>query len=118
MSNREATARYRARHPERVRESARLWRLANTEYRNRKRVEYQQEIRARLADIKLERGCTDCEYRAHAEALDFDHLPEHEKAGTVSRIVSSWSWARIEAELEKCEVVCANCHRVRTAARR
>src|SRR5690606_5591852 len=51
--------------------------------------------------------------------LDFDHLPGVDKKFEISRAVnaSTRSWARIEKEIAKCEVVCANCHRRRTSAR-
>lgn len=75
------------------------------------------ERRARLAAVKLAAGCTDCGYREHPEALHFDHLPGTDKLFNISQLVTR-SWASIEAEIEKCEVVCANCHAVRTANRR
>lgn len=73
--------------------------------------------RAQLNAIKLESGCVDCGYRDHPAALDFDHLPGTDKRLNISKETKA-SWARIEAELAKCEVVCANCHRVRTETRR
>jgi len=71
----------------------------------------------RIDAIKLERGCADCGYNAHAEALDFDHLPGAIKRYEVAQMGRS-GWATIEAEIAKCEVVCSNCHRVRTVRRR
>ena len=71
-----------------------------------------------LSAWKTAAGCADCGYSAHPEALDFDHVADNKVMG-VSRMVSSHM--RLEdilAEAEKCEVVCANCHRVRTAERR
>lgn len=75
-------------------------------------------IRARINEIKLERGCTDCGYRAHPAALDFDHLPGFEKRHTVAWLISQNRLADAFTEIEKCEVVCTNCHRVQTATRR
>ena len=76
-----------------------------------------QEITERLAAYKLDLGCVDCHYNTHAEALDFDHI--WDKEFNVSDMVRlGYSWANILVEIEKCEVVCANCHRVRTAQRR
>jgi hypothetical protein len=63
----------------------------------------------------MARGCTDCGYRTHPEALDFDHVDG--KRFTISRAVAH-SWDDLLAEIDKCEVVCSNCHRVRTAQRR
>jgi hypothetical protein len=44
--------------------------------------------------------------------MDFDHL--HSKFKSISRLVSNGMSSALEAEIAKCEVVCANCHRIRT----
>lgn len=68
--------------------------------------------------MKMAAGCTDCGYDDHPVALDFDHLPGAEKAAAIATLIRQCvSWERLVAEMEKCEVVCANCHRVRTAER-
>lgn len=68
--------------------------------------------------IKLTAGCVDCGYSEHACALDFDHIPERgAKAFSISSRMSLVITARLVAEIEKCEVVCSNCHRVRTFKR-
>jgi hypothetical protein len=48
--------------------------------------------------------------------LEFDHLGG--KLFDVGRAISDRSWDSILEEIAKCEVVCANCHRRRTAVRR
>lgn len=84
-----------------------------------KRLAWQRRKRAAryawLQQLKLSRGCLDCGYNARAEALDFDHLGD--KQFTISNDMGL-SKAMLEAEIAKCDVVCANCHRVRTADRR
>ncbi len=65
---------------------------------------------------KLNLGCFDCGYNSHAHALDFDHL--RDKKFNIALAIGSKSLPIIIAEIEKCEVVCANCHRIRTANRR
>lgn len=70
----------------------------------------------RIALIKLERGCMDCGYNSNAFALEFDHLPGSDRSRTVASLTYA-SWERIWIEIEKCEVVCANCHAIRTANR-
>lgn len=76
-----------------------------------------KERRMWLGLLKLAYGCADCGYREHAEALEWDHLPGFEKAGNVSRLYVE-SAQKLFAEIAKCEVVCSNCHHVRTARRR
>jgi hypothetical protein len=48
--------------------------------------------------------------------LEFDHLPGAVKVSTVSAMFASAKFTMddIKAEIAKCEVVCANCHRIRT----
>lgn len=75
------------------------------------------EFRAYVQSIKLERGCADCGYRGHPAALEFDHLPGHVKLGRLASMACGSALATIHAEIAKCEVVCANCHRIRTANR-
>lgn len=46
--------------------------------------------------------------------LEFDHL--RDKTSEISTMVRcSYSWERILEEIEKCQVLCANCHRIKTA---
>ena len=78
----------------------------------------QARCRVIVVETKMSRGCADCGYRAHSAALDFDHLPGCDKHATVARLARRGSVERLLAEIAKCEVVCANCHRVRTATRR
>lgn len=71
-----------------------------------------------INEIK-DKPCMDCGNRYPACAMDFDHRPGVIKLGNLSRISNlGWSPDRILAEIEKCDLVCANCHRVRTASRR
>jgi hypothetical protein len=72
-----------------------------------------------LDDIKLARGCADCGYDAHPAALDFDHLPGTATLASIAFLrVTRYPRSVIQEELAKCEVVCANCHRIRTVERR
>ncbi|MFH8577202.1 hypothetical protein [Streptomyces zaomyceticus] len=101
----------------------RAYRLANIEHvqalgraAQRKAVDKRREI---VSGIKTTRGCADCGFNAHLAALDFDHLDPKSKSKSVSWLVShNAPMQRILDEIEKCEVVCANCHRIRTYERR
>ena len=71
-----------------------------------------QEYKIRLAKIKEDFGCFDCGINNHI-ILDFDHI--RDKKYNISRMIhDGFSWKSIKKEIEKCEVVCANCHRIRT----
>ncbi len=57
--------------------------------------------------------CVDCG-EPDLVVLDFDHM--RDKKYQISKLVNSTcSLARLQAEVAKCDVVCANCHRRRTA---
>lgn len=71
-----------------------------------------KQFKQRLTKIKETAGCADCGNK-NPIVLDFDHLGN--KKYNVSRMVhDGMSWKAIKKEIEKCEVVCANCHRIRT----
>ena len=86
--------------------------LANKSYQKQRR----EEITKLLNSIKIERGCADCGYNEHPAALDFDHLPGSEKLISIGQ-QKNRARSEVLTEVEKCEVVCANCHRIRTAKR-
>lgn len=69
-----------------------------------------------VREYKLSKGCTDCGYDKHWAALDFDHLPGTVKVADI-RSGASFGWVALLEEIEKCDVVCANCHRIRTVER-
>lgn len=74
-----------------------------------------QQYKRKLAEIKKASGCVDCGEQNHI-VLDFDHL--RDKKYNISRMIhDGFSWKAIMREINKCEVVCANCHRIRTYQR-
>ena|SRR5712691_7395370 len=76
------------------------------------------EIVRRITEIKSQ-PCTDCGGSFDPVCMDFDHLDGNDKVpGGIARLVANaYGWEAIMAEIAKCELVCANCHRLRTAAR-
>ena len=55
--------------------------------------------------------CEKCGYNKCLEALEFHHLNPNEKDFMLSDRNLIWSWTQIKEELDKCILVCANCHR-------
>lgn len=72
--------------------------------------------------------CTQCGLRKTFEDFAKNHRTKdghkpacnHIRGSKVAGIAQMWSWSRAKvlAEIAKCELVCANCHRIRTQARR
>lgn len=73
------------------------------------------ERRRLIADLK-DKPCADCKGRFPSYVMDFDHV-RGEKETNVSAMVGC-KMERLLDEVGKCDVVCANCHRIRTYERR
>jgi hypothetical protein len=81
-------------------------------YRNRNR-EYRRKLLEEVQKLK-DRPCQDCGGSFPPYVMDFDHLDGETKVGSVGSLRKLGSLRQILQEVSKCEVVCANCHRVRT----
>jgi hypothetical protein len=65
----------------------------------------------KLAAVKYKGGaCERCGYNKSPYALEFHHRDPSQKDGNISRMLSH-SWSRVKKELDKCIMLCANCHR-------
>lgn len=72
-------------------------------------------LREALLDYLLKNPCVDCGEK-DVVVLDFDHRDPGEKSFAVSDAIRrGYSMRRVLAEVRKCDVRCANCHRRRTA---
>ncbi len=58
-------------------------------------------------------GCIDCG-ESNIATLQFDHV-KGKKIANISKLVKSASLKKIKEEITKCEIVCSNCHSIRTA---
>jgi hypothetical protein len=70
-----------------------------------------------LRDLKTKSACIDCGINYPYYVMDFDHV-RGQKQANVMELVSTLSKKRIDLEIAKCEIVCSNCHRIRTHMRR
>ena len=83
----------------------------NAEYYLEKNQRHREEKRLWLEQLKDELKCQNCG-ESEPCCLDFHHLDPQEKDFTVSQ-AASWGYSteRIQVEIEKCVILCANCHR-------
>ena len=81
--------------------------------KQRKRVTAQERATL-LREFFRSHPCVDCG-EADPVVLEFDHLGD--KVFTISQGLRDRSWQHVVDEMAKCDVVCANCHRRRTARR-
>lgn len=61
--------------------------------------------------------CTDCMQVFPPCVMDFDHISDNKEWNVGKMANSKYSFERIKAEIAKCELVCSNCHRIRTYKR-
>jgi len=79
------------------------WRSKHSHDMKRKSVEY------------LGGKCIKCGYKKCMYALEFNHIQPKEKRYEPSRLFQNGiNWGRIKEEIDKCELLCANCHREAT----
>lgn len=70
--------------------------------------------RVRKAKI-IERLGGKCAKCGSTEALEIDHpLPRKQHGGFVITSIWSWSDAKLETEIVKCQLLCRSCHRLKT----
>lgn len=101
---------WRAAHPGYMRE----WRQRNLPLRREQERLAGRKYRTRVDALKA-KPCIDCGGTFPPECMQFDHV-RGVKVKDVSRMASQ-SLAVIMAEIAKCDLVCANCHAIRTIAR-
>ncbi|MBI4037158.1 hypothetical protein HY385_01925 [Candidatus Daviesbacteria bacterium] len=91
----------------------------NKEYYLKKATINRKSARERLRKFLFEyystHSCVDCG-ESNPIVLEFDHIQRQNKYSNIARMANrALSLERIKNEIAKCEVVCANCHKKRTA---
>lgn len=76
---------------------------------HKKRVQILKRI---VEDYKSSHPCVDCGEK-DARVLDFDHVRGRKHMDIVRMVQSGVALSKLQAEISKCEVRCANCHRRR-----
>jgi excinuclease UvrABC ATPase subunit len=88
------------------------WYQAHKDVRRRQIQEKKRRLREWLRMYTLERKCVKCGYDKCVAALEFHHRDPATKKFTIAQAVSmGYSKNRIQQEIAKCDVLCANCHR-------
>jgi hypothetical protein len=82
-----------------------------------RKTAYRETHSKLLADLRSV-PCLDCGGTFPFFVMQFDHRDSREKRYVVSMMVGRVGRDRILAEVAKCDIVCANCHRERTYQRR
>lgn len=86
-----------------------------TDPRCKARTLARRRLNTEFINLVKEEPCMDCKNTFPPECMDFDHVRGEKRRNLAQS--SAMSLESIVAEIKKCELVCANCHRIRTTAR-
>lgn len=96
----------------------RSWKKRNAEkmrgYIREARRSQRAEIKQYIFESK-KKPCMDCGATYHPFVMDYDHA-RGKKNGLVSAM-GLHGWKSLKEEIAKCDLICANCHRIRTWSR-
>jgi hypothetical protein len=111
---------WRAKNRDHANSLARAWRArnpgrGNREKRNARNARWKAGRREIVTELKRV-PCAQCGGTFDPICMDFDHREGETKIADISAMMHA-PLERLFAEIAKCDVVCANCHRLRTAAR-
>lgn len=94
-----------------IRDRQRAHYKANPEQYRERNKRWIERRRAFIRKAK-EVPCARCGQSFAHFAMDFHHREEETKDGVIGNLINEGvSWARLKAEIAKCDVVCAVCHR-------
>jgi hypothetical protein len=85
---------------------------SHKDYYIRANKEISERNKKFILEFKLDKNCKDCGINYPYYVLDFDHL--HSKKENISYLIFGRSIDVILEEISKCDIVCSNCHRIRT----
>ena len=78
------------------------------------RIDAVKKRRAKVKQMAIEyKGgkCSCCGYDRCSMALEFHHTDPSQKDFSLSQDGHTISWSKVKTELDKCVMLCANCHR-------
>jgi len=91
-------------------ERAKQWRTRNKDYVLLKQRESKRKRKEEAIEY-LGGICTKCNGTFHPAVYEFHHRDPATKDRDPSKMLQL-SWKRLQEELDKCELLCANCHRL------
>ena len=91
--------------------------MQTKEQKKAKQKKYRQKAKAYVIDVKSTNPCMDCKIHHPFYRMQFDHVRGQKEFDLWRAGDSVCSIPRIQREMDKCDVVCANCHATRTYKR-
>lgn len=103
--------------PEKAKDAKQRYYLANRDARIAAMKACKVKRMKAVQEYKESKPCADCGISYPYYVMQFDHLPGSGKVANIAHLVKVASMERIWEEIAKCELVCANCHAIRTHQR-
>jgi hypothetical protein len=100
--------------PEKQKAAQKAWYEKNKELTYLRSLNSKEKRKNLVREIKESSPCKDCKMSYPYYVMHFDHINSSNKVNKVSSIIHTSSLKNILKEIKKCDLVCANCHSVRT----
>lgn len=97
--------------PQRRSDYLKNWRKEHPEQCKQHNIQSRLRLKEWFAEVKANLFCIKCGEN-RIPCLDFHHRDPNEKESHIANMVSHASRKRILAKIAKCDVLCANCHRM------
>jgi hypothetical protein len=88
--------------------------VKNKQYYVDKAKKRNAETKQWVRDLKDSTPCKDCGEFKPYYVMHFDHLGLEKKLFNISSNVTAVGRAKLQAEIDKCDLLCSNCHGIRT----
>ena len=75
-------------------------------------------VQVTVRKLKEATPCSRCRGYFPYYVMDYDHRDPSTKKGDIGRLVASRTLSVVLAEIAKCDLLCANCHRIKTHSHR
>lgn len=98
-------------------EAQHAWYKKNKELTRERSKNSRERNKQVIREIKESSPCFDCKNFYPYYIMQFDHVGLDDKVGSINRLLTTSSITTVLNEIEKCELVCANCHAKRTWSR-
>lgn len=90
----------------------------NKQYYLDRNQQQRKKHRNKIKELKQSHPCTDCGQTFPYYVMEFDHINPENKSFNIGRSSKMNSFKQIQEEIAKCDIVCANCHKIRSFKRK
>ena len=80
---------------------------------HKRKIKLIKDNQQKILNFLIGKTCKDCNH-SDTRVLEFDHIEDNKKKAVSTLLRQGYRWKTILKEIKKCEIVCANCHRIRT----